>query len=282
MTRKWPAPAKINLFLYINDRRSDGYHLLQTLLQFLDYSDQLTITPTADGKIRLLTTIDGVSHEDNLIVRAAQRLQHYCWVDDTAEQLPGAEIILEKIIPIGGGLGGGSSNAATVLIALNKQWQCGFSTDQLVQFGLELGADIPFFIHGQAAFAEGIGEVLTTTSPPEKWYLIAIPPVSIATKTIFNDPQLHRYSSPRPLWQLLAAPFHNDCEALVRKHFAVVEQHISWLLKYAPSRLTGTGACVFAEFDTEVAARHVLSLAPTWLRCFVARGLNVSPLHRAL
>lgn len=281
MTQKWPAPAKLNLFLYITGRRADGYHLLQTLFQFLDYGDSLNITPTFNGKIRLLTPLLGVTHEANLIVRAARLLQRHCWPDAAAQTL-GADIHLNKILPINGGLGGGSSNAATVLVALNHQWQCRLSLNTLAQLGLKLGADVPVFVLGHAAFAEGIGEVLTTTEPKEKWYLIITPPVNIATSRIFSDPELTRDSPQRSLEQLLTIPFHNDCEPIARKHFPAVEEHLSWLLKYAPSRLTGTGSCVFAELDTEGEARQILSLTPTWMHGFIARGINVSLLHRAL
>lgn len=281
MTYQWPAPAKINLFLSIIGRRSDGYHFLQTLFQFLDYGDTLTITPTSGGRIRLLTPVAGVAAEDNLIVHAARRLQHYCWAPDDP-RAPGADILIKKVLPIGGGLGGGSSNAATILVALNAQWDCCLDLDTLAQLGLTLGADVPIFVHGKAAFAEGIGEKLTPVEPAEKWYLIAVPPIMVATQRIFSDPELKRDSLPRSLTQLLSVPFRNDCEPIVRKHFFTVEQHLAWLLEYAPARLTGTGACVFAEFDTEAAVRHVLSQYPTWMHGFVARGVNVSPLHRAL
>ncbi|WMQ73623.1 MAG: 4-diphosphocytidyl-2-C-methyl-D-erythritol kinase [Sodalis sp.] len=281
MTRQWPAPAKLNLFLYVTDRRADGYHLLQTLFQFLDYGDTLSITPTVDGRIRLLNPVAGVAEEDNLIVRAARLLHRHCWATDDPAA-PGANIRLEKVLPIGGGLGGGSSDAATVLVALNVQWNCGLTLATLARLGLTLGADVPMFVYGEAALAEGIGELLTPAAPTEKWYLVAVPPVSIATPRIFGDPELRRDAPSRPLAALMAANFQNDCEPIARKRFSAVEQHLSWLLEYAPSRLTGTGACVFAEFDTEAAACQVLSQAPAWMRGFVARGVNVSPLHRAL
>ncbi|NDL63026.1 4-(cytidine 5'-diphospho)-2-C-methyl-D-erythritol kinase [Acerihabitans arboris] len=282
MIRQWPAPAKLNLFLYITGRRADGYHLLQTLFQFLDYGDTLTIEPTAGGAIRLLTPLPGVPDEDNLIVRAARLLQRRRWSGKNNFALPGADIRLHKRLPMGGGLGGGSSDAATVLVALNHLWQCGLSCGELARTGLSLGADVPVFVRGHAAFAEGIGEILTPAAPPEKWYLVTLPGVSISTPVIFADPALKRDSPVRSVEDLLAGPFHNDCEPIARKHFYEVEQHLSWLLEYAPSRLTGTGACVFAEFDTETAARQVLEQAPAWMRGFVARGVNVSPLHRAL
>ncbi|AIA70999.1 4-diphosphocytidyl-2-C-methyl-D-erythritol kinase [Pectobacterium atrosepticum SCRI1043] len=278
----WPAPAKLNLFLYITGQRQDGYHLLQTLFQFLDYGDTLTIRPRNDDQINLLTPIDGVENEQNLIIRAARLLQQHCERRNIRPAQFGANIHIEKCLPMGGGLGGGSSNAATVLVALNHLWQSGLNVDTLAELGLQLGADVPVFIRGYAAFAEGIGEQLTPANPPEKWYLVAHPSISIATPLIFGDPELTRNSPVRDLETLLNQTFVNDCEAIARKRFREVEQLLSWLLEYAPARLTGTGACVFAEFDTEFAARQVLDQAPEWLNGFVARGVNVSPLQRRL
>lgn len=273
----WPSPAKLNLFLYITGQRTDGYHQLQTLFQFLDYGDELTIVPRDDDQICLLTPIAGVENEQNLIIRAARLLQKQPRATKTAR---GADISIEKRLPMGGGLGGGSSNAATVLVALNVLWQCGLSDEELAILGLTLGADVPVFVRGHAAFAEGIGEKLQPATPAEKWYLVAHPGVNIPTPIIFSDPELKRNTPVRPLAALLSAPYANDCEPIARKRFREVEQALSWLLEYAPSRLTGTGACVFAEFDTESSARQVLSIAPEWLHGFVARGVNVSPLHR--
>ncbi|RWR03451.1 kinase [[Pantoea] beijingensis] len=282
MIATWPSPAKLNLFLYITGQREDGYHNLQTLFQFLDYGDSLTITPTRSGDIILLTPIEGVPDEENLIVRAARLLMQHASARHTLPTGAGANIAVTKRLPMGGGLGGGSSNAATVLVALNQLWQTGFTLDELAAIGLTLGADVPVFVQGYAAFAEGVGERLRPVSPPEKWYLVAHPGVNIATPQIFNDPELKRDSPVRDISTLLQGSFSNDCEAVVRKRFREVEELVSWLLEYAPSRLTGTGACVFAEFDTESAARQVLELAPKGLRGFVARGSNVSSLHRAL
>ncbi|MBE5213531.1 4-(cytidine 5'-diphospho)-2-C-methyl-D-erythritol kinase [Pectobacterium sp. A535-S3-A17] len=278
----WPAPAKLNLFLYITGQRKDGYHLLQTLFQFLDYGDTLTIRPRDDDQINLLTPVDGVENEQNLIVRAARLLQQHCERYNLRPARFGADISIDKCLPMGGGLGGGSSNAATVLVALNHLWQSGLNVDTLAELGLQLGADVPVFVRGHSAFAEGVGEQLTPASPPEKWYLVAHPGVSIATPLIFGDPELTRNSPIRDLETLLNQTFVNDCEAIARKRFREVEQLLSWLLEYAPARLTGTGACVFAEFDTEFAARQVLDQAPEWLNGFVARGVNISPLHRTL
>lgn len=276
----WPSPAKLNLFLYITGQRADGYHQLQTLFQFLDYGDELTIVPRDDNQIRLLTPIAGVENEQNLIVRAARLLQQHHKQSGVINMPRGADISIEKRLPMGGGLGGGSSNAATVLVALNILWQCGLSDEELAAIGLTLGADVPVFVYGHAAFAEGIGEKLQPVEPPEKWYLVAHPGVSIPTPIIFSDPELKRNTPVRPLAALLSDPYANDCEPIARKRFREVEQALSWLLEYAPSRLTGTGACVFAEFDTESSAREVLSIAPEWLHGFVARGVNVSPLLR--
>lgn len=281
-TAKWPAPAKLNLFLYITGRRPDGYHELQTLFQFLDYGDTLTIQPDSSGRITLLTPVEGVPDEENLIVRAAKLLREYAGLQGTLPGSAGAAIAIEKRLPMGGGLGGGSSDAATVLVALNHYWRTGFSFSELAALGLQLGADVPVFVQGFAAFAQGVGEALTPVAPAEKWYLVIHPGVHISTPVIFNDPDLIRDTPVREISQLLADNYRNDCEPVVRKRFREVEQLVSWLLEYAPSRLTGTGACVFAEFDTEPAARQVAELALKKWQGFVARGVNVSPLHRHL
>ncbi|MDM3281345.1 MULTISPECIES: 4-(cytidine 5'-diphospho)-2-C-methyl-D-erythritol kinase [Citrobacter] len=282
MMTHWPSPAKLNLFLYITGQRADGYHTLQTLFQFLDYGDTIDIAPRGDGEIRLLTPVECVAHEDNLIVRAARLLMKVASESNRLPQGSGADISIEKRLPMGGGLGGGSSNAATVLVALNHLWQCGLSVDELAALGLTLGADVPVFVRGHAAFAEGVGEILTPVEPEEKWYLVAHPGVSIPTPVIFKDPDLPRNTPKRSIKTLLKCEFGNDCEVIARKRFREVDAALSWLLEYAPSRLTGTGACVFAEFDTESRARQVLEQAPEWLKGFVAKGVNLSPLHRAL
>lgn len=282
MMSHWPSPAKLNLFLYITGQRADGYHTLQTLFQFLDYGDEIGINLRHDGEIHLLTPVEGVAHEDNLIVRAARLLMKTASTSDRLPAGSGADISIEKRLPMGGGLGGGSSNAATVLVALNHLWQCGLSVDELATIGLTLGADVPVFVRGHSAFAEGVGEILTPVDPPEKWYLVAHPGVSIPTPIIFNDPDLPRNTPKRSIKTLLKCEFGNDCEVIARKRFREVDAALSWLLEYAPSRLTGTGACVFAEFDTESRARQVLEQAPEWLKGFVAKGVNLSPLHRAL
>ncbi|WP_067703385.1 4-(cytidine 5'-diphospho)-2-C-methyl-D-erythritol kinase [Erwinia sp. ErVv1] len=278
----WPAPAKLNLFLYITGRRPDGYHDLQTLFQFLDYGDELTFEPNVSGKISLVTPVAGVAEENNLIFRAASLLKESALRAGRISTGAGVRISLEKRLPMGGGLGGGSSDAATVLVALNHLWQTGYTPEQLSALGLTLGADVPVFVQGFAAFAEGVGERLTPVHPEEKWYLVLHPGVNISTPFVFNDPELHRTTPVREISQLLRADFSNDCEPVVRKRFREVEQLVSWLLEYAPSRLTGTGACVFAEFDTECSARQVFELASEKWPGFVARGVNISPLHRRL
>ncbi|OOF22188.1 4-(cytidine 5'-diphospho)-2-C-methyl-D-erythritol kinase [Salinivibrio proteolyticus] len=275
-TTFWPAPAKLNLFLYINGRREDGYHELQTLFQFLDVGDTLAITPNQTGTINLSPAMEGVKEDDNLIVKAAKALQ-------ARTGCPyGAHIDIDKRLPMGGGLGGGSSDAATTLVALNHLWQTQVSADELAALGLRLGADVPIFIHGQAALAEGVGEKFTPVLPEEKVYLVVKPDVSISTAAIFTHPQLQRNTPKRTVSELMGQKYENDCEKIARKQFPEVDKAVSWLLEYAPSRMTGTGACVFAEFDTAQDAQATLDIMPNWLTGFVARGLNRSPLLDAL
>lgn len=273
---RFPSPAKLNLFLYITGKRSDGYHELQTLFQFLDFGDELEIRPTDDGKITLFTPLENVATEQNLVYRAAKLLQQ----QTACKQ--GANISLTKRLPMGGGVGGGSSNAATVLVALNRLWQTGLSLEDLAQIGLSLGADVPIFVQGFAAFAEGVGEKLTPCSPPEKWYLVLKPKVSISTALVFNHPDLPRNTPKRSMAACLSSQWANDCEKIVRDQYPEVEELLSWLVQYAPSRLTGTGACVFAEFECEDDARLLLAQKPEYVEGFVAKGQNTSPLHQYL
>ncbi|EMK6831610.1 4-(cytidine 5'-diphospho)-2-C-methyl-D-erythritol kinase [Vibrio cholerae] len=275
-TTVWPSPAKLNLFLYITGRRANGYHDLQTLFQFLDHGDELTITANSSGNITLSPALADVALEDNLIYKAAMALKN-------AAQSPlGADIQLYKVLPMGGGIGGGSSNAATTLVALNYLWQTGLSDDQLAEIGLALGADVPVFTRGFAAFAEGVGEELSVVEPEEKWYLVVRPAVSIATKDIFTHPQLVRNTPKRDLASLLATPYENDCEKIVRSLYPEVDKQLSWLLQYAPSRLTGTGSCVFAEFSSRKDAQAVFAQLSDNVLAFVAQGRNVSPLRKTL
>lgn len=273
---RFPCPAKLNLFLYINQKRADGYHELQTLFQFLDYGDWLTITINNTGKIELTNPLEGVALEQNLIYRAAKMLQQ------TTQTTLGASIHLEKHLPMGGGVGGGSSDAATTLVALNYLWQTQLSVDQLAELGLQLGADVPIFVHGKAAFAEGVGEKITYCQPPEKYYVVVKPNVAISTAKVFQDPNLPRQTPKKPLAVLLSENYTNDCEKVVRDHYPEVEQAIQWLVQYAPTRLTGTGACIFAEFDSQDRALAVFQQRPSDLTGFVAKGVNQSPLYLTL
>ncbi|WP_198160414.1 4-(cytidine 5'-diphospho)-2-C-methyl-D-erythritol kinase [Photobacterium jeanii] len=275
-TTQWPAPAKLNLFLYITGRRDNGYHDLQTLFQFIDRCDTLTITANNSDAISITPAIEGVALEDNLIYRAADALRKAAGIS------AGADIHLDKILPMGGGLGGGSSDAATTLVALNYLWQTQLSTDQLADIGLALGADVPVFVRGVSAFAEGVGEKLQPATPEEKWYLVVKPEVSIATVDIFTHPELTRDTEKRPLETLLSGCYENDCEKIVRRLHPEVDKALSWLLEYAPSRLTGTGACVFSEFSTQRDAIATLKKLPDWFHGFVAKGVNTSPLLTAL
>jgi 4-diphosphocytidyl-2-C-methyl-D-erythritol kinase len=273
----WPAPAKLNLFLHINGRRSDGYHELQTLFQFIDYCDYLDFRPTAGKCLTLHSDMgDVVADNDNLILRAAKSLQQ------ATDYQGGAEIWLDKRLPMGGGLGGGSSDAATTLVALNALWQTHLSRQELSKLGLKLGADVPVFIEGFAAFAEGVGERLQPVSPPEKWYLVLVPKVQVSTAAIFQDPDLPRDTPKLDLNSLLANPWRNDCEKLVSTRYPQVAKALGWLVEYAPSRMTGTGACVFGEFETQQQALAALAQVPEDQQGFVAQGKNRSPLELRL
>ena len=226
LSTRWPSPAKLNLFLYINGRTENGYHELQTLFQFVDHGDELTIQANNSGEISISPEIEGVPLHDNLIWKAATALQRY------ANCSYGAHIDLNKILPMGGGIGGGSSNAATALVALNYLWQTNLSDDELAEIGLALGADVPVFVRGFAAFAEGVGEKLSPAHPEEKWYLVVRPNVSIATADIFRHPDLTRNTPKRDLETLLNAPSVNDCEKIVRMLYPEVDKQLSWLLQY--------------------------------------------------
>ncbi len=272
----WPAPAKLNLFLHVVGRRADGYHELQTLFQLLDLRDQITLAVRQDGEIRRLSGPAGVVAGQDLTVRAARRLQQA-----TGSRL-GADIALDKRIPLGGGLGGGSSDAATTLVALNELWGTGLSRDQLAALGLELGADVPVFVGGRTAWAEGVGERLTAVETPARWFAVVHPGVAVATAEVFQAPELTRNSPKTTILGFLQAGGRNDCEPVVRARWPDVDRAISWLSRAAPARLTGTGSCVFAAFATrEAAEAAVAGLPPGW-RAFVARGLDRSPLEERL
>lgn len=273
ISRNWPAPAKLNLFLHINGRRSDGYHELQTLFQFVDCCDQLDFRVTDTPELILHSDMSNVVADcDNLILRAAKSLQQ------STGYRGGAEIWLDKRLPMGGGLGGGSSDAATTLVALNHLWNTQLSHDELAAIGLKLGADIPVFIHGFAAFAEGVGERLQTVNPAELWYLIIAPDAHVSTAAVFQDPQLPRNTPKLGIDTLLSQPWRNDCQELVVSKYPQVAKALGWLLEYAPSRMTGTGACVFGEFSSQQQALAALAKLPSDMQGFVAKGMNISPL----
>ena len=273
ISRNWPAPAKLNLFLHINGRRTDGYHELQTLFQFIDYCDMLDFKVTDSSELILHSNMAGVvADSDNLILRAAKSLQQMTSFKG------GAEIWLDKRLPMGGGLGGGSSDAATTLVALNTLWNTQLSTEELAKIGLKLGADIPVFIHGFAAFAEGIGERLQVVSPPEPWYLVITPDAHVSTAEVFQDPLLPRDTPKLAIDTLMSQAWINDCQKLVVSKYPQVAKALGWLLEYAPSRMTGTGACVFGEFTQQQQALAALAKLPSDMQGFVAKGMNISPL----
>ncbi|MFZ5958049.1 4-(cytidine 5'-diphospho)-2-C-methyl-D-erythritol kinase [Pseudomonas knackmussii] len=271
-----PAPAKLNLFLHILGRRPDGYHELQTLFQFLDHGDELHFAPREDGQIVLRTEIPGVPHDSNLIVRAARKLQ-----EQSGCRL-GVDIWLDKRLPMGGGIGGGSSDAATTLVGLNHLWQLGWDEDRLAALGLTLGADVPVFVRGRAAFAEGVGEKLTPVELEEPWFLVAVPQVFVSTAEVFTDPELTRDTPPIKVRSLLGVDGHNDCQPVVEKRYPEVRNALILLNKFTSARLTGTGACVFGSFPNQGDADKVRRQLPATLPSFVAQGRNISMLHRKL
>lgn len=273
----WPSPAKINLFLHICGRRDDGYHNLQTLFQLLDYGDEIGLELNDSSSITLETDIPGVSTQDNLIYKAAKLL-----FEHRPQPSLGVNIHMRKKIPMGGGLGGGSSNAATVLVALNHMWQCGLNNATLLSLGQSLGADVPVFINGHSAFAQGIGEQLSNTHIPLAYYVVATPAQHISTQAIFTHPDLPRNTRKIDLSCYEFSTTRNDCEKLVCKLQPEVANLLNRLLHYAPSRMTGTGASIFAKFTSIESATSVLQHLPEGVSGFVAKGLDVSPLHAKL
>lgn len=277
ISKDWPSPAKLNLFLHINGRRADGYHELQTLFQFIDYCDWLDFKLIPQDKFILHSSLSKVvADEDNLIIKAAKSLKAVTGYQG------GAEIWLHKKLPMGGGIGGGSSNAATTLVALNRLWNTGLSKAELCELGLSLGADVPVFINGQAAFAEGVGEKLQTVAPKESWYLVLKPDVHVSTAVVFNDPELPRNTAKLSIETLLTSKWRNDCQKLVELRYPEVAKALAWLVEYAPSRMTGTGACVFGEFDNKQQALNTFAKIPVGIDAFVAKGINLSPLEQRL
>ncbi len=269
----WPAPAKLNLFLHITGQRADGYHELQTVFQFLSVGDTLQFEITEQADIQLLTPIIGVADEDNLVMRAAKLLQ----TRGNIQQ--GAKISLDKVLPMGGGLGGGSSNAATTLVALNQLWQVGLSVDELADLGLALGADVPVFVCGNAAWAEGVGEILSPINPPEPWYVVISPLCSVSTADIFADADLTRDCPRITMSRFLSGEGSNIFEAVVIKKYPAVADALTWLAQFGDARMTGTGACVFARFEDQAQAEQVFASRPLGWQGFVAKGCNHSDLY---
>jgi 4-diphosphocytidyl-2-C-methyl-D-erythritol kinase len=271
-----PAPAKLNLFLHVTGRRPDGYHSLQTLFQFIDLCDTLHFECRADGRLQLHDALPGVSPEDNLVVRAARLLQQ------ASGCRLGADIHLDKRLPMGGGIGGGSSDAATTLVGLNHLWQTGLTLQQLADLGLSLGADVPVFVLGRAAWAEGVGEQLTPVTLDEPWYLVAVPDCQVSTAQIFSDERLTRDTQPITLAAFRNHGGRNDCLPVAEACYPAIRNTLILLNNYCEAKMTGTGSCVFGAFPNECEADKVRARLPATLQTFVARGCNVSPLHQML
>lgn len=275
-----PSPAKLNLFLHINGRLPNGYHELQTLFHFVDFGDTLSFEVTAEDDIALTCSDKSLETDDNLITRAAKTLSPY------RKKENGIKIHLDKVLPMGGGVGGGSSNAATTLLALNELWQLGLPLIELEKIGKTLGADVPIFVHGQTAVADGIGEQFTDINLDDRWYLVLMPNIHVNTANLFRSADLPRNTEKLPLNEFNysgLAPLHkNDFQNLVEKTYPEIAKCLHWLLQYAPSRLTGTGACVFAEFNDEHQANQVFQQLPEEMSGFIAKGCNTSPTHRSL
>ena len=269
---RFPAPAKLNLFLHVTGRRPDGYHLLQTVFRFIDRCDFVSLRVREDGEIRRVSDLAGVPPEADLCVRAARLLQQ------ASGCRLGADISVEKILPMGGGLGGGSSDAATTLIALKRLWNIDMSRAQLLDLALQLGADVPVFVYGRSAFAEGIGERLQAVELGPAWYLVLTPQVAVSTAEIFAASELTRNSKAITMAAFLRGEGHNDLEPVVCQRYPAVADHLRWLRRYRNAAMTGSGGCVFCAFDSEAEARALFDRLPADLRGFIARGLERHPL----
>jgi 4-diphosphocytidyl-2-C-methyl-D-erythritol kinase len=275
---RWPAPAKLNLFLHVLGRRADGYHEIETAFQLIDLCDELRIATNTAGRIERLASPPGIPFESDLCLRAAHALR-------AAVDRPelGAAIALEKRIPIGGGLGGGSSDAATVLLVLDLLWGLDLGLERLCEVGLGLGADVPVFVRGETAFAQGVGERITPIALPQRYFLVLDPGQHVATGEVFQAPDLTRDSAPITIPRLLdPGATRNDLEAVVRRRYPAVAAALEWLAEFAPARLTGSGGCVFAVFDARPGAEAAALRCPPQWRAFVARGLAHSPLRASL
>lgn len=281
---KVPSPAKLNLMLHITGQREDGYHELQTIFQFVDYGDELSFQLRDDNKITLSPEIEGVDFEDNLIIKGARALQNH---KNAANKMCGANIQLKKILPMGGGLGGGSSNAATTMLALNTLWKLDLSLNELAEIGLSLGADIPVFIKGQACWAEGVGEKITPLPDlVENWFVIACPNVHSNTKEIFSHKRLTRNSEILNMRHALegqaANTVRNDCQLVASELNPEIGKTLNLLNKFGSAKMTGTGACVFLSVASENKATQVVSKLPAELNAFIAKGTNLSSAHKVL
>jgi 4-diphosphocytidyl-2-C-methyl-D-erythritol kinase len=273
---EWPAPAKLNLFLHVTGRRADGYHELQTLFQLIDLCDTVTIAMRTDGRIERPVGPGNVAPEADLTLRAAMALQR-----QTGTTL-GADLRVHKRIPQGAGLGGGSSDAATTLLALNELWGCGLSLDELARLALPLGADVPVFVQGSSAWAEGVGERLTPVSLPPAWYVVIYPGVALSTREVFQSPELTRNSPLITIRAFFQSGGRNDCEPVVRARSPEVAAALDWLAREGSARLTGTGSCVFTSRSSAADAERLAARVPDRWMSFVARGLGTSPVHEQL
>ncbi|MEY2624750.1 MAG: 4-diphosphocytidyl-2-C-methyl-D-erythritol kinase [Pseudomonadota bacterium] len=285
----WPAPAKLNLCLHVTARRADGYHELQTIFQLIELCDELSFEAAPVGVIERRD--DGLAHsgalaaipsDKDLCVRAARALLAAARAKGLPEPASGVYVRVRKRIPMGGGLGGGSSDAATTLLALNHLWALGLNEDELAQIGLELGADVPVFVRGRCALGEGVGERLTPLELPERWFLVLHPGVFVPTAAVFQAPELTRNSPVITIPALLASGGRNDCEPVVRQRYPEVAEAIDWLARFAPARLTGTGSCIFASFDSAAEAERVAARVPDRWRVWVVRAMSRSPVFSRL
>ncbi len=278
---RWPAPAKLNLFLHITGRRADGYHMLQTVFQFLDYGDELAFEVTADRRITRATFVPGIAEESDLCVRAARILQDACGTE------LGAVIHINKRIPQGGGLGGGSSDAATTLLALNRLWGVNLPYARLAELALRLGADVPVFVLGRSAWAEGVGEVLTPIDLPQPWYVILVPPVLVSTAAVFAefdcdvDTHLTGYSKPITIRDFHGGRASNDLQTVVRRLYPEVDKALKWLENFGDARMTGSGSCLFLPVADEAGAQEIIKRCPVgFAKALAVRGVNLHPIHQ--
>ncbi|UCH48352.1 MAG: 4-(cytidine 5'-diphospho)-2-C-methyl-D-erythritol kinase, partial [Betaproteobacteria bacterium] len=269
----FPAPAKLNLFLHVTGRRADGYHLLQTVFRFLDYGDEVGLRVTEDGAVRRVSRVHGVAEEQDLTLRAARLLKQ------ASGCRSGVEIDLVKRLPLGGGLGGGSSDAATTLIALNRLWSTGVSADQLQALAVQLGADVPVFVFGRSAFAEGIGEYLHELHLKPAWYLVIVPQVAVSTAEIFAAPELTRNTKAIKIAAFSVDQGHNDLQPVACRRYPQIARCLEWLEQFGNASMSGSGASVFSAFDSERSARAALAQMPAEMEGFVARGLDWHPLY---